>query len=116
MHMESGSRTGVADTTDSIAYAYGQLGDYAQAVTYYERALAAYRRLGDLHSEANSLLQLGDIQFASREENAALLSWEQSLSLLNQVPGSDTNEVILRLRRVAGPESRNNRAGSSAVK
>ena len=116
MHTESGSRTGVADTTDSIAYAYGQLGDYAQAIAYYERALAAYRRLGDLHSEANSLLQLGDIQFASGREHAARLSWEQSLSLLNQVPGADSSEVMLRLRRTAGPESWNNRAGSGAVK
>jgi tetratricopeptide (TPR) repeat protein len=123
MHTESGSRTGVADTIDSIAYAYSQLGDYAQAVEYYERALTAYRRLGDVHSEANSRLQLGDIQFASGQENAARLSWEQSLALFNQVPGADTSEATARLRRTAGPgsrparlESRNNHAGSSAVK
>ena len=117
IHTESGSRTGVADTLDSIAYAYGQLGDYAQSIAHYERALTAYRRLGDLHSEANSRLQLGDIQFASGQENAARLSWEQSLVLLNQVPGADTGEVTARLRRTApGADSRNNRAGSSAVK
>jgi tetratricopeptide (TPR) repeat protein len=116
MHTESGSRTGVADTIDSIAYAYSQLGDYAQAVEYYERALTAYRRLGDLHSEANSRLQLGDIQFASGQETAARLSWEQSLALFNQVPGADNSEATARLRRTVRPESRNNRAGSSAVK
>jgi len=116
MHTESGSRTGVADTIDSIAYAYSQLGDYAQAVEYYERALTAYRRLGDVHSEANSRLQLGDIQFASGQENAARISWEQSLALFNQVPGADNSEATARLRRTVRPESRNNRAGSSAVK
>ena len=65
LHRESGSRTGVADTLDSIAYIYGQLGDYRQAIAHYEQALAMYRQIGDPEGEASSLLHLGDVQLAA---------------------------------------------------
>jgi DNA-binding SARP family transcriptional activator/tetratricopeptide (TPR) repeat protein len=120
MHTESGSRTGVADTLDSIGYAYGQLGDYAQSVTFYQRALTAYQQLGDLQGEAGSRLNLGDVQFASGQEDAARRSWEEALALLVQVPGADISEARARLRRWAGHASGHtggsDRAGSSAVK
>jgi DNA-binding SARP family transcriptional activator/tetratricopeptide (TPR) repeat protein len=119
-HTESGSRTGVADTLDSIAYAYAQLGDYEQSVTHYERALAMYRLLGDPEGEASSRLALGDVQFASGQADAARRSWEQALALLAQVPGADTSEASGRLsprpEHRGGPDGRNNRAGSGAVK
>jgi tetratricopeptide (TPR) repeat protein len=99
MHTESGSRTGVADTLDSIGYAYSQLGDYAQSVAHYKRALIAYRQLGDLQGEANSRLGLGDVQFASGQQDAARRSWEEALGLLAQVPGADISEA--RARAVA---------------
>ena len=53
MHRESGSRSGVADTLDSIAFAYGQLADYERAIAHYEQALAMYRLLGDPQGEAH---------------------------------------------------------------
>ena len=109
MHTESGSRTGVADTLDSIAYAYGQLGGL-RAVHRALRAGAsdvpAARR--PRKARPTSRLHLGDIQFASGQENAARRSWEQALALLTQVPGADTGEVSGRLRRTApGADSRN---------
>ena len=52
MHTESGSRSGVADTLDSIAFAYGQLADYERSIAHYEQALAMYRLLGDPQGEA----------------------------------------------------------------
>ena len=120
MHSESGSRTGVADTLDSIAYAYGQLADYEQSIALYERALEKYRQLGDLHSEAVSRIHLGDIQLVSGQADTARDSWEQALALLVQVPGSDTSEASGRLHpdpeRHGGPDGRNDRAGSGAVK
>jgi DNA-binding SARP family transcriptional activator/tetratricopeptide (TPR) repeat protein len=97
MHREAGSRTGVADTLDSIAYAYGELEDYPQAVAHYDEAVAMYRILGDPHSEANSLLRLGDIRLAAGDMTAARCSWEQALALLDQVPGADTSEARRRL-------------------
>jgi DNA-binding SARP family transcriptional activator/tetratricopeptide (TPR) repeat protein len=120
MHQESGSRSGVADTLDSIAYAYGQLADYEQSITHYKRAQEMYRLLGDLPSEANSRIHLGDIQFASGQPEAARDSWEQALALLDQVPWADTSEATRRLRpdsvRSGEPDGRNDRAGSGAVK
>jgi DNA-binding SARP family transcriptional activator/tetratricopeptide (TPR) repeat protein len=101
MHAESGSRTGVADTLDSIGYAYCQLGDYEQSSARYERALAMYRMLGDPHAEALSLICLGDTQVSWGRPDAASRSWEQALALLGQVPGADTSEASMRLRRAA---------------
>jgi phosphoglycerate dehydrogenase-like enzyme/DNA-binding SARP family transcriptional activator/Tfp pilus assembly protein PilF len=122
MHAESGSRTGIADTLDSIAYAHGQLGDHEQAIAHYERALELYRVLGDPEGEATSRLYLGDVQVSAGRPDAARTSWEQALALLSEVPGADTSEASARLRSLAGPgpsggpDTRNDRAGSSAVK
>ena len=52
MHTESGSRSGVADTLDSIAFVYGQLADYERSIAHYEQALAMFRLLGDPQGEA----------------------------------------------------------------
>src|SRR5207245_2711571 len=65
MHGESGSRTGVADTLDSIACAHGQLGDYEQAIAHYQQALEQYQVFGDPQGEATSWLHLGDVQLAA---------------------------------------------------
>ena len=123
MHDESGSRTGIADTLDSIAYAHGQLADYEQSVAHYEQAVEMYRVLGDLQGEANSRLHLGDVRLASGQPEAARRSWEQALTLLARVPGADTGEVSERLSPAAGrpgprdgPDSRNDRAGRGTVK
>ena len=103
MHGESGSRTGTADTLDSIAYAYGQLADYEQSVAHYQRAQEMYRLLGDLQGEATSLLHLGDVQQAAGRPDDARSSWEQALALLTQIPGADTGGATSRLTRNVGP-------------
>jgi DNA-binding SARP family transcriptional activator/tetratricopeptide (TPR) repeat protein len=115
-HRESGSRSGAADTLDSLGYAYGQLGNYRQAITHYEQAVELYRLLGDPHGEAVSRLNLGDVQFAAQQPDDARRSWETALALLAQVPGADTSEASERLRRSAGRDGGNDRAGCGAVK
>jgi tetratricopeptide (TPR) repeat protein len=116
MHTESGSRTGIADTLDSMAYAYGRLADYGQSIAHYQRSIEAYRLLGDLQGEATSRLHLGDVQHASGQPDAARHSWRQALALLTQIPGGDTGEVSERLRTGAPPDGGTDRAGSGAVK
>jgi DNA-binding SARP family transcriptional activator/tetratricopeptide (TPR) repeat protein len=101
MHIESGSRTGMADTLDSLGYAFSRLGEYAQSVAHYERALAAYRQLGDLPAEANTRVDLGDVQFESGHREDARRSWEEALALLAQLPGADLSVPRGRLRRAA---------------
>jgi tetratricopeptide (TPR) repeat protein len=102
-HDESGSRTGVADTLDTIAYAHGQMGDYEQSTAYYERALELYRQLGDPQGEATGRLNLGDVQFAAGQPDAARHSWEQALAVLAQIPGADKSEAVARITRDAHP-------------
>jgi tetratricopeptide (TPR) repeat protein len=100
MHTESGSRSGVADTLDSIAFAYGQLADYERAIAHYEQALAMFRLLGDPQGEAAAWLALGDIQLASGLPDAARRSWERSRALLAEIPGADLSGASGRLGNI----------------
>jgi tetratricopeptide (TPR) repeat protein len=97
LHRESGSRSGVADTLDSIAYIYGRLADYPRAIDHYEQALAMYRHIGDPEGEAGSLLHLGDVQLAEGLSRTARHSWEGALALLAKIPGADASEATFRL-------------------
>jgi tetratricopeptide (TPR) repeat protein len=97
LHHQSGSRTGVADTLDSLAYAYGRLADHAQSIAHYEQAIEMYQLLGDPQGEAASRLHLGDVQLTSGQPDAARRSWEQALTLLTRVPGSDTSDTVTRM-------------------
>jgi len=98
MHREADCRSAIADTLDSIGYAYGQLGDFPQAIAHYEQAGEMLRLLGESHPEALSRLHLGDAQLAAGQPESARRTWEQALVLLQQVPGADTSEVTRRLR------------------
>jgi len=100
MHTESGSRSGMADTLDSIAFAYGQLADYERSIAHYEQALEIYRLLGDPQGEATAWLDLGDIQLASGQPDAARRSWERSRALLAEIPGADLNGASRRLGNI----------------
>ena len=100
MHTESGSRTGMADTLDSIAFAYGQVKDYERSIAHYEQALAMYRLLGDPQGEANTWLDLGDIQLASGQPDAARRCWERSRGLLTEIPGADMSGPSGRLGNI----------------
>ncbi len=100
MHTESGSRSGAADTLDSIAFAHGQLADYERSVAHYEQALAMYRLLGDPQGEAAAWLCLGDIQLASGQADAARRCWERSRALLTGIPGADLSGASGRLGNI----------------
>jgi len=100
MHTESGSRSGVADTLDSIAFAYGQLADYERSIAHYEQALAMFRLLGDPQGEATAWLDLGDIQLASGQADAARRCWERSRALLAEIPGADLSGASERLGNI----------------
>jgi tetratricopeptide (TPR) repeat protein len=100
MHTESGSRSGVADTLHSIAYAYAQMADHERSIAHYEQALAMFRLLGDPQGEATAWLDLGDIQLASGQRDAARLSWERSRVLLAGIPGADLSGACGRLGNI----------------
>ncbi|HTU06968.1 MAG TPA: tetratricopeptide repeat protein, partial [Trebonia sp.] len=111
LHRESGSRSGAADTLDSIGYAYVGLANYDQAAAHYEQALDIYREIGDAESQASTLTRLGEAQLAAGLTARARHSWERSLALLSQVPGADTREVRGRLGELAAADG----AGAGAV-
>jgi DNA-binding SARP family transcriptional activator/tetratricopeptide (TPR) repeat protein len=100
LHRESGSRTGAADTLDSIAYVYEQLADPEQALAHYEQALDIYRSIGDPEGESRGLIMLGDVQFAAGQRSAAEHSWQQAAAVLSRI-GGDTAQVRDRLGKLA---------------
>jgi DNA-binding SARP family transcriptional activator/tetratricopeptide (TPR) repeat protein len=100
MHTESGSRSGMADTLDSIAFIYGQLADYERSVAHYQRALEMYQLMGDPQGEATAWLDLGDIQLASGQPDAARRCWERSRALLAEIPGADLSGASRRLGNI----------------
>ncbi len=100
LHRESGSRTGAADTLDSIAFVYEQLGDTVRALAHYEQALDIYRGIGDPEGESRGLIMLGDVQFAAGQRSAAERSWRQAAEVLARI-GGDTAQVHERLGKPA---------------
>ena len=111
LHRESGSRSGAADTLDSIGYAYDGLADYGRRSRTTSRRWTCTGDIGDPEGEASSLIRLGDTQLAAGQPARARLSWEQALALLTRIPGADTSDV-----RGAGPARRRGRDWIGAVR
>jgi tetratricopeptide (TPR) repeat protein len=103
LHQQWGSRSGAADTLDSIAFAYGQLKDYVQSIAHYEQAVELYQSFGDPQGEAHSRLCLGDVQSAAGLDDAAELSWERARTLLSRVQGANLSAFEGRLRGKSSP-------------
>jgi tetratricopeptide (TPR) repeat protein len=100
LHRESGSRSGAADTLDSMGYAYDGLANYGQAIAHYEQAVDIYCDIGDSEGQASSLTRLGDTQLTAGLPARARLSWEQALAVLTRIPGVDTSDVRGRLAQL----------------
>jgi tetratricopeptide (TPR) repeat protein len=101
LHRESGSRSGAADTLDSMGYTYDKLADYGQAIAHYQQAVDIYRDIGDAENHAGALIRLGDMQLAAGLPARARLSWEQALAVVAGIPGVDTGEIRSRLTQLA---------------
>jgi DNA-binding SARP family transcriptional activator/tetratricopeptide (TPR) repeat protein len=82
---------------DSLGYAEHHLGNLAEAVNCYQRALSIFRELGNRYQEALSLTHLGDTRHAAGELTQARDAWRQALDILDDLEHPDAGEVRAKL-------------------
>ncbi|MCP2347864.1 BTAD domain-containing putative transcriptional regulator [Nonomuraea roseoviolacea] len=75
---EHGYAQGEAHAWDSIAYILQTMGEHAQAVVCYERAVELFRWCDDLYPAAETLVRLGEAHVAAGDTAAALDAWERA--------------------------------------
>ncbi|MGW1213783.1 AfsR/SARP family transcriptional regulator [Streptomyces sp. NPDC002499] len=87
-----------AATWDTYGYAHHQLGRHHQAVDCYHEALGMYRVLGDRFAEADILTHLGDAHHATDETDRARDTWQQALTILDDLDHLNAAQVRTKLR------------------
>jgi tetratricopeptide (TPR) repeat protein len=97
---ELDDRDGQADTWDSLGYAHRHLGDHVEAVQCYDRAAAPYRDLGDRHSEATALANLGG------NAQAAHTVWQRALTILEDLNHSDADALRTKVTQGVAQKTR----------
>jgi tetratricopeptide (TPR) repeat protein len=74
---------------------YGRLGDYQQSQFYYEQALATQGDIGDLHGEAVTLANQGEMLRSVGQTQQARANFEQALILNSQEYDARLESVVL---------------------
>jgi tetratricopeptide (TPR) repeat protein len=94
-----------AATLDSIGYAHYHLGHHAEAVDYFQRALALQRELGDRLGIAEVLSHVGEACRAAGQLAEARAAFEESLTVLAELHREDAWEVRAKLRELDAEKS-----------
>ena len=97
MLREVGNREGEASTLDSLGYAHQQLGNYAESVTWYQRALDLYGEIGHHCGYAETLGRLGDAHQAAGDQGKARAAWEEAVALLAELNHPDAGQIRAKL-------------------
>lgn len=95
---------GQANTLDSLGYAHHRLGEHAEAIDCFQRAVDLFRHIGDRHSEGITLHHLGDAHAAAGDRARAYAAWRPALEALEQLDDPDAETVRAKLK-VAAAES-----------
>ena len=81
MWRTAGDRRNEALTLKRIGDAYQPLGEYQNALTFYNQALSMNRATGDRRSEAETLNEIGYVHLILGENQRALRFTNQALKL-----------------------------------
>lgn len=81
----SGNPILIAHSLNSLANGYYRLGDDPQALSYYERALAIYEDLGDLHGVSMAVYNIGLVQERLNNPVQSRDLYERSLAIKRQI-------------------------------
>lgn len=68
---------------DTLGYVHHRLGHGTEAADSYRRSAELFRRDGDRHAEARTLIRLGDVQCAYGDREAARYAWHRELSIMD---------------------------------
>jgi len=74
---------------------YGRLGDYQQSARYYQQALATQREINDLHGQAVTLINQGELLRGAGNMQEARANFEQALQIIEQKPDERLQSVLL---------------------
>jgi CHAT domain-containing protein/Tfp pilus assembly protein PilF len=92
IYQETKERQGEGLMLRDLGNAYDSLGDYPKAIEYHQQYLAVAREIKDRLSEGFALLYLGNAyanqgiqQFQNSQFEAAIQSWQQALSIDQEI-------------------------------
>jgi len=94
---ELGSRSGEAQTLDSVGYAYHLAGQHSEAVDCYRQALEVLRELDSRCDQATLLTHLGDALATAGDQGPANDAWQQAVDILDELRHPDASLVRSRL-------------------
>jgi tetratricopeptide (TPR) repeat protein len=99
-HQIIGSRIGEAEAWDTLGLAWYGLGRLDLAENGYQRSLKLFRELGDLHSEARELVNLGETRLAAADARGKA-DLASASAILRRLGFGDRDEVDDRLAILA---------------
>ncbi|MDI6098827.1 tetratricopeptide repeat protein [Actinoplanes sp. NEAU-A12] len=85
LQLGMGDLGGAAATLDSLGTIRHQLGDHPAAIGHFREALALFARQGDRIGQADTLGRLGETQRAAGDVAAVRQSWQQAVTLLEEI-------------------------------
>lgn len=92
-----------AHTYDSLGYIYAQLHEFDKSADCYGDALMLFREFGDRHSEADALVNLGDVARDRGDGSAAMAAWQEAASILSEIDQTRADQVRERLAAAVLP-------------
>ncbi|WST81418.1 tetratricopeptide repeat protein [Streptomyces sp. NBC_01136] len=98
---DSGNLPAEASILDSIGFIYYNTGNYQEALTPYYESLQVRQSLGDYFLQAEIHTHIGDTHLALGDPEAARVSWENGLAILEELQHRDAEGVRARLARLA---------------
>jgi DNA-binding SARP family transcriptional activator len=115
IYLTNGNRYGQSFTWDSIGYAEHHLGLYAEAIISYTRAIELHIELGQRVNEATTLGHLADTHLAAGDPELARRTWEQALTILDDLHHPDAADVRAKLRQLRRDRKTWEHAGEQAA-
>jgi DNA-binding SARP family transcriptional activator/tetratricopeptide (TPR) repeat protein len=97
LNAEVGTRDVGGPVLQCLGHAEHHLGNFTEAAQCFHRALGIQREFGDRLGEALTLAYLGDTHLALRELAQARWTWQQALTILEDLRHPEADKVRARL-------------------
>jgi tetratricopeptide (TPR) repeat protein len=97
LHREVGNQSAEAGCWHSLGYALHHLGRHDEAIECFERAVDMCVGLGEVYYLSMAYTHLGDAQQAAGDAAAARRSWQQALTILEDLAHPDAAGLRRRL-------------------